>query len=216
MEQLLKWVIDMTPTRPVVAFLVLALFSTQAYAEGNENAAEQIDVPKPRIISSGQDGAGMHAFLAVTPKGPMVFMGKADGLEELDVLGMSRIKDGFVVDTLEKGELVFETGETNRVIKRGTPGFNSLRPSVVMGGKADRALHDQVMERIGGAAPKTHGVTVEAAPGTAIVRFGGARHIEAGKVRGPIGLSDRAMRLRLRARQGMKRVRVVAPRARIR
>lgn len=204
----------MTISRSSVTLLVLALLTSPAWAEGGdpEGAVEQVDGPKPKIISSGQSADGVHAFLAVTPKGPMVFMGKSDDLGEIDVLSMQRTKGGFLIDTLEEGELLFETGRTPRVIKPGIPGFVSPRPTIVFGRAADPGLLDQVRRKLPGSTPKAT-VSVEIPAEGAVVRFPrGAASAGPGTQRGPVAQNARAPRARLRARS-MSRGRAL-PRAR--
>ncbi len=196
----------MTPTRSTVVLIVLAFLSTPAWAEGGGDpgdAVEQVDGPKPKIISAGQDPAGGHAFLAVTPKGPRVFMGPKNDLRELDVLSMQRIKDGFMIDTLEEGEIIFETGRTQRVIQRGVPGFNSPRQTIVRGAAPDAAALDHVHGLLGGGAPKTSGVEVQVPAENAAVRFPAARDAKGGRMHGPVASAGAGAKLRARARARM-------------
>lgn len=191
----------MTIFRSSVTLVALFLVATPAWAEGEDpnDAVEQVDGPKPKIISSGQDAGGTHAFLAVTPKGPIVFMGPTDDLAELDVLSMQRTKGGFLIDTLEEGELLFETGRTQRVIKRGVPGFNSPQPTIVMSAAVDPGLLDQVRRKLGGTEPKNI-VSVDT-PDMATVRFPAAQHqVAPGHGKGPTAMHATARRARLRAR----------------
>ena len=201
----------MTMSRSSVTLLVLVLLPLPAFAEGNDGdpaqAVEEVDAPRPKIISSGQDAGGHHAFLAVTPKGPMVFWGPKDEVAELDVLSMQRIKDGFLVDTLEEGEIIFETGRTPRVIKRGGVGFNA-HPTRVMSNAVEAGALDHVRRQLPGASPKSS-VAVEVSTDAAHVRFPAARNSAgSGRLRGGVtahkaGVAPRAQaraRVRTRAR----------------
>ncbi|HUS64890.1 MAG TPA: hypothetical protein VMZ28_10130 [Kofleriaceae bacterium] len=196
----------MTISRSCVTLVVLALISGPAFAENDPAVAvEQVDGPKPKVISAGQDPRGVHAFLAVTPKGPMVFWGPKDELAELDVLSMQRVKGGFLIDTLEEGEILFETGRTTRVIKRGVPGFNSPQPTIVFGHPPDAGLRDEVSQRLGGATTPKSSVAVEIPTDSAHVRFPAARRPPNGSQHGPLAhkpatIKSQAKRLRARLR----------------
>jgi hypothetical protein len=209
LERLLKRVTDMTISRPSVTLVVLALLSTPAFAEGEGNpadAVENVDAPKPKIISSGQDGRGFHAFLAVSPKGPQVFWGPKEDLAELDVLSMQRIKDGFVIDTLEEGEIIFETGRTPRVIKRGTPGFNG-RPTLVMSHAVDAGLREHLGRQLGGTAPKSS-VAVEVTADASHVRFPAARSTGPGHSQGGVYAHHKATPIKAQSKRVRAQARV--------
>ena len=197
----------MTISRSCVTLVVLALISAPAFAGENDpaEAVEEVDAAKPKIISSGQDPSGLHAFLAVSPKGPMVFWGPKNELAELDVLSMQRVKGGFLIDTLEEGEILFETGRTTRVIKRGVPGFNSPQPTIIFGHPPDAGLRDEVRQRLGGAITPKSSVAVEIPQDAAHVRFPAARRTGNGRLHGPVAhktatIKSQAKRILVRAR----------------
>src|SRR5688572_29585500 len=106
-------------------FSVLVALATPAVALAEDGGEQAQRAPRqpPKLLGSGQDAAGVHTFLFGNKGEPsVVVMGKAGELEEYEVLGIKRYPGKFVVDTLEKGEIIFDTNEGTALI-RGSMGF---------------------------------------------------------------------------------------------
>jgi hypothetical protein len=139
--------------------LFLAAGSTAARAD-NEGIAvgepsptqqqqAETPAPLPKLLGFGKGEDGTHVFLfSRQGQAPVVFIGKPGDLQELEVLGIERGKGKFMVDTLEMGDLVFNTTERSVIIP-GEVGFNSKKPTQVLKGKPDQAAFVEAMARMG-------------------------------------------------------------------
>lgn len=149
--------------RALSSFFVLALLaagSSSARAEnetiavgepspGQQQQAEAPARPLPKLLGFGKGEDGTHVFLFGREGAPpVVFIGQPGDLKELEVLGIERGKGKFMVDTLEIGDIVFNTTEKSVIIP-GEIGFNSKRPTRVMKGTPDKAVFVEALARMG-------------------------------------------------------------------
>ena len=121
-----------------------------AVGEPSPQGEQQVERPSlPKLLGYGKGEDGTHAFLFGRKDGPpIVFIGQPGALEELDVLGMERGSGKFLVDTLELGDIVFDTTDRSVIIP-GDVGFIQKRPTRVMRGKPDKAVFEEAMARMG-------------------------------------------------------------------
>ena len=129
-----------------------ALADTETIAVGEPAAqdAPQTERPAlPKLLGYGKGEDGTHVFLFGRRNAPpVVFIGQPGALEELEVLNMERVTDKFLVDTLEMGDIVFNTTEKSVIIP-GDVGFIQKRPTRVMKGRPDKAVFVEAMQKMG-------------------------------------------------------------------
>ena len=196
--------------------LFLAAGSTAARAE-NEGIAvgepsptqqqqqAETPAPLPKLLGFGKGEDGTHVFLfARQGASPVVFMGQPGDLKELEVLGIERGKGKFMVDTLEMGDLVFNTTEKSVIIP-GEIGFNSKNPTRVLKGTPDKAAFVEAMARMGYArrAP----TPVQAATQGLVKIIARSRELTTSGNSGRLGVFQQSAQARgkLRAKSSVKR-----------
>jgi hypothetical protein len=124
-----------------------------AVGEPSPNGQRQA-APPPKLLGSGKGADGTHVFLFGRQGAPpVIYMGQPGQLKELEVLGIERYPGKFVVDTFERGEMIFNTpnrGSTSwSVTIPGEVGFNAKHPTVVLKGAPDQAVFVEAMGRMG-------------------------------------------------------------------
>ena len=137
---------------------LLALFlvsAAPAVAAAEDAAPDGAAQGEPKVLGGGADDNGNHLFLFGRPgAGPVVFAGQAGKMREVDVLGIERFPNLFVVDTLELGTIKFDTTPGRRgVIIPGDLGFHqpndpSFRPTMTFNRMPDPNVFVEVMTMV--------------------------------------------------------------------
>jgi hypothetical protein len=136
--------------RKLPSLLALFLVSALPAVAAAEDAAP--DGGEPKVLGGGADDSGNHLFLFGRPgAGPTVFAGQAGKMRQIDVLGIERFPNLFVVDTLELGTIKFDTTPGRRGVSiPGDIGFArpddpSFRPTRTFNRMPDANVFVEVM-----------------------------------------------------------------------